>query len=126
MFTAVCGFEYHGPKGYIAFSPRITPEDFRAAFTSAKGWGTFAQKRADGKQTEAIDVRWGELTLHTLAFDLPADAAATGVNVMVDGKEIRTTIKQHEHRIVVTAIEPGTPLAFGMWGACYLGSRARP
>ena len=38
VFLAACGFEYHGPKGHLA-SPRAEPEDFRAAFTSAEGWG---------------------------------------------------------------------------------------
>ena len=30
VFLAACGYEYHGPKGYLAFAPRIQPDDFRA------------------------------------------------------------------------------------------------
>ena len=39
VFLAACGFEYHGPKGHLGFAPRLTPEDFRAAFTTAGGLG---------------------------------------------------------------------------------------
>lgn len=42
-FLGVCGFEYHGPKGEIGFAPRLTPENFRAAFTAAEGWGAYSQ-----------------------------------------------------------------------------------
>ena len=61
--------------------PRLHPEDFRAAFTSAKGCGTFTQEREGSTQTERLEVRSGELTLQTLAFDLPADMAAAEVRV---------------------------------------------
>ena len=50
VYLAACGYEHHGPKGYLAFAPRLTPENFRAAFTAAEGWGTFSQK------DEAADV----------------------------------------------------------------------
>ena len=40
LFVGICGFEYHGPKGYLAFSPRLTPESLRVTFASAQGWGT--------------------------------------------------------------------------------------
>ena len=43
-FLAACGFEHHGPKAHIGFAPRICPEDFRAPFTAAEGWGTYGQK----------------------------------------------------------------------------------
>ena len=44
VFLAACGYEHHGPKRHLAFAPRLSPEDFRAAFTTAEGWGTFSQK----------------------------------------------------------------------------------
>src|SRR6185369_11236940 len=44
IFLAAAGFEHHGPQGHIGFAPRVTPEDFRAAFTTAEGWGSYSQK----------------------------------------------------------------------------------
>ena len=39
-YLALCGFEYDGPRGHMAFAPRLHPNAFRAAFTAAEGWGT--------------------------------------------------------------------------------------
>ena len=68
VFLAACGYEYHGPKGYLAFAPRLSPENFRAAFTTAEGWGTFAQQRDGAAQQETIELKWGKLRLRRLAF----------------------------------------------------------
>ena len=49
VFLAACGYEYHGPKGRLGFAPRLTPDKFKAAFTTAEGWGTFTQQRDGGR-----------------------------------------------------------------------------
>ncbi len=51
--------------------------NFRPPFTSATGWGTFAQQRGTGSQTETLSVRYGSLRLATLALDLPAGTLAS-------------------------------------------------
>jgi uncharacterized protein (DUF608 family) len=43
LFLAACGFSYNGPAGVIGFDPKIGPENFKAPFTAAEGWGTFEQ-----------------------------------------------------------------------------------
>src|SRR6267154_4415765 len=68
VFIAACGFEYHGPKGYLGFEPRIKPENFKAAFTAAQGWGQFVQTVDDGVQASTIDLKWGKLRLRTLGL----------------------------------------------------------
>ncbi len=52
VFLAACGYEYHGPRGHLGFAPRLSPGNFRAAFTSAEGWGQIGQTRSQGKQIE--------------------------------------------------------------------------
>jgi non-lysosomal glucosylceramidase len=47
VLLALSGYTHHGPKGHLGFGPRVTPEDFRCAFTTAEGWGSFSQ-RFDG------------------------------------------------------------------------------
>lgn len=101
LFTGICGFEYHGPKGYIAFSPRLTPENFRAPFTSAQGWGTFSQKRDAKTQTESIEVKWGKLRLKTLAFDLPQGSKPSQVTVTSAGKTVKADLEMKNNRVVI-------------------------
>lgn len=67
-FLMACGFEYHGPKGHLGFAPRLTPHDFRAAFTTAEGWGTFAQKLQNKTMKANLALKYGKLRLKTLAL----------------------------------------------------------
>jgi hypothetical protein len=67
-FIAACGYEYHGPKGYLAFAPRVTTEDFRAPFTVAEGWGTYSQQSQSSGFRASIIMKWGKLRLRHLAF----------------------------------------------------------
>jgi non-lysosomal glucosylceramidase len=87
VFLAACGYQYHGPKGHLAFAPRLTPEDFRAAFTTAEGWGSFSQKREGAAQRNVIDLRWGTLRLRSLALALPEKAKVASVRVVANGAE---------------------------------------
>lgn len=108
VFLALCGFEYHGPKGHFGFAPRMTPEDFRAAFTGAQGWGTLSQKRQDNTQTNRLEVKWGSLLLQTLAFQLPKAADPRHLSVQVGNRNIMATHQRQDHRIVLTLAEPVT------------------
>ena len=66
VFQAVCGFNCHGPQGHLEFAPRLCPDNFRAAFTSAEGWGTISQTRNESSQTNTVEVKHGRLRLKTL------------------------------------------------------------
>jgi non-lysosomal glucosylceramidase len=39
VYLAACGFEYHGPRSISVSRRRLSPENFKCAFTSAEGWG---------------------------------------------------------------------------------------
>jgi non-lysosomal glucosylceramidase len=71
VFLAVCGFHYDGPRGFLAFAPRVTPEDFRAAFTAAEGWGSFTQQYGRERFTAKLELRWGKLRLRTFQVEVP-------------------------------------------------------
>lgn len=85
VYLALCGFEYHGPKGHIGFAPKITPEDFAAAFTAAEGWGTFSQKAGAGAQSAELALKWGQLRLRSVSLGLVGGFKPARVTVTVGG-----------------------------------------
>jgi hypothetical protein len=97
VFLAVCGFEYHGPRGHIGFAPRLKPDDFRAAFTAAEGWGTFTQQRQGHRQSCTIDMRYGQLRFTSLALAVAKEAAV--LQVLVDGQVV--PFQQQGERVLV-------------------------
>ncbi len=103
VFTAACGFEYDGPKGAIAFAPKVTPGHFKGAFTSASGWGSFEQKRdATRTQNHSIEVKWGSLGLTEAAFELPAGTKAGKVSVAAGGRALAHKFHQDGQRVAVS------------------------
>jgi len=100
-FIAACGFEYHGPKGILGFAPRLKPEDFKAAFTAAEGWGTLRQTQTDNVQTAGVQVKWGKLRLRELHLTLPEGATAKGATVTLAGKPLAATVRQDGQRMTL-------------------------
>ncbi len=68
-FITACGFEYHGPKGYMKFAPKIQPENFKAPFTSASGWGTFSQQQHANGLKASIKLNHGALKLKSFVLE---------------------------------------------------------
>lgn len=94
VYLAMCGYEHHGPKGHLGFAPRIRPEDFRAAFTAAEGWGLYRQERRGRRQTSTVEVRHGRVRVATLALDVHGEP----VNVMVRAGRGRPQRPRHATR----------------------------
>lgn len=101
VFLGLCGFENHGPHGHIGFAPRLGPENFRAAFTSAEGWGTISQKSEGKGQKSEIVVKWGTVRVKTLAFGIQGDHKPTKATVTVAGKAIPASLALNGNRAEV-------------------------
>jgi uncharacterized protein (DUF608 family) len=102
VFVAVCGFEYDGPRQHLGFAPRITPDDFRAPFTAAEGWGTFCQKRV-GKRFEAsLDVKWGKVPLRSFTLE----AKLSEVEVTLGGAPVSSKVSRDGNRTNIQFAEP--------------------
>jgi hypothetical protein len=86
VFLALCGFDYEGPAGHIGFAPKLTPENFKAAFTAAEGWGSFSQKMEGGNMKAEIALKWGQLRLRSIS--LASDSKPASATVEVNGKPI--------------------------------------
>jgi hypothetical protein len=112
VLTGLSGLEYHGPKRHIGFAPRITPDDFRCAFTAAEGWGTLAQTRRERDQANAFAVLWGRLPVETVAVELAVGATLRSVSVAVGDQEIEAAASQEGRRVTVT-LPTGSVVAAG-------------
>jgi hypothetical protein len=110
VFLAACGFEYHGPKGRLGFTPRLSPDRFKAAFTGAEGWGTFSQERAASGIAAAVTVKHGRLRVSTLVLAPKAPPAT--IRVAVAGKPATATHAFASGRLTVT-LSPDVRLEAG-------------
>jgi hypothetical protein len=102
VYTALAGYEYHGPKGHIGFAPRITPEKFSAAFTAAEGWGLFSQTRDKKAQRDRIHLSWGQLNVESFAFAVPEDLRPARVIVTLDHTVVKSEHTLKDGRLEVT------------------------
>ncbi len=112
VFLAACGFECHGPKGHLGFAPRLAPEHFQAAFSSAEGWGSYRQDfRTSAPGTPAgaryeVAMRWGRLRLRTFSVTLPDGLQPMTVGVEADGRSVQCSHTVVEGRLTLTFAEP--------------------
>jgi hypothetical protein len=93
VFLAACGYEYHGPNGHIGFAPKLSPENFKAAFTAAEGWGCYTQEIKAGSLKAEITLRYGILCLKSVSLAYPENLKPTGAKVTHAGK---ATPSSHE------------------------------
>lgn len=81
VFTALCGFEFDGPKGHIGFKPRLTDGPrFKAPFTAASGWGTFEQTVHDRRAETRLTVLHGHLELRSIGLQVPRRASVRSID----------------------------------------------
>jgi non-lysosomal glucosylceramidase len=105
VFLAACGFEYHGPKGHLGFAPRVTADrsvaghEFKAAFTTANGWGSYSQNSTPETLHCSIALKWGTLRLRSLAFELPENLQATKIQVIAHSRPASFEHSQDGNRI---------------------------
>jgi hypothetical protein len=106
VYIAACGYEYHGPKGHLGFAPRLTPEDFKAAFTTAEGWGSFSQKRGAGRLEAAVTLKYGTLRLKTVRLALAQGSTAKAARVKMGESVIATTASPDGDGVLITFATP--------------------
>ncbi len=102
MLLGLGGVEYHGPDRHLGFLPRITPEHFRAAFTTADGWGTYEQTQQGDSQVSRLEVKWGQVALRSLALESPDGKPVKSVTLECGDAPMEVTVSQQEGRVSIT------------------------
>ncbi|MEJ1237240.1 GH116 family glycosyl-hydrolase [Chryseolinea sp. T2] len=85
-YITACGFTYHGPSGSIGFDPKLNKDNFKAAFTSAEGWGTYSHTKEGKQHNHHLDLKYGKLVLNNLL--LKSDRLK-GLTVALDNVPVR-------------------------------------
>jgi len=107
VFLAACGFELHGPRGHLGFDPRLTPENFRAAFVAAEGWGSYSQRIGSvGGLAASLELRHGRLRLATLRIGHGGRAAPTSVQALVGKRAVSAELVREPRSALVRFAEP--------------------
>ncbi|HEX2973071.1 MAG TPA: GH116 family glycosyl hydrolase [Tepidisphaeraceae bacterium] len=96
------GFIYDGPANKIGFAPRLTPDDFKAFFSSAQAWGHLIQKRSPNQQINRFEVQWGTLRAQTLVFQLPQDVKPRSAQLTLAGRVLPAQLTQTGPTVTLT------------------------
>jgi hypothetical protein len=101
-FITACGFEYHGPKGYMRFAPKWNADNFKAPFTAAEGWGSYSQRQSSGTMECVLEPKYGQVQLRSFSVDVPKGRKVKNVTVTLDKQNISATMEQKGGNVVVT------------------------
>lgn len=101
MLLMAQGISYCGPKGSIAFNPKIKPEDHCSFFSAAEGWGTFTQRITSTSQVDTIDLAYGSLALKSITIHLPLNVEPKSLVVRLSRKSIPIESSQEGKALTV-------------------------
>jgi uncharacterized protein (DUF608 family) len=87
VYLAACGYACDGPAGKLRFAPRLNPQAFRAAFTTAQGWGTF-QQAITPHPSCVIHLKFGTLNLRSLELNFGGEVNPARASATLDGKPL--------------------------------------
>jgi non-lysosomal glucosylceramidase len=107
-FITACGFEYHGPNGFIRFAPKWNKENFKAPFVTAKGWGSYAQEKQNNKQVYRFEVKSGSLRLQKINLQKISELPLEKVTAVVKGQKIKLNYQQNGNDIILELSKPLT------------------
>ena len=111
-FLSACGYEHHGPKGWLGFAPKVSPDKFKAAFTSAEGWGSYEQGIEGNELHSRISLHHGRLRLTRFSVALAGALAGKKIASVVVNDRAQSQVRQSGNRVVVT-LDPAVNLREG-------------
>lgn len=104
LLLAVTGFRYDAPSRSLHLAPRVTPERLRAFFCGPEGWGTVAQTREAGRQTNSLTVAHGKLALSTITLE--SAGGSQSVAVRLAGKSVPARFERTEKGLRIVLAQP--------------------
>jgi hypothetical protein len=90
-FLMASGFHHSGPDGMLAFAPKMGADDFKSAFTTAAGWGSYRRVNEGSRIRETVTLKRGSLRLRTFECDVPPGTVAFLARASHNGSETTAT-----------------------------------
>ncbi|MEJ7588368.1 MAG: GH116 family glycosyl-hydrolase [Ferruginibacter sp.] len=107
-FITACGFEYHGPNGFIAFSPQWNQQDFKAPFVTAEGWGSYSQQSGQNKKGYRFDIKYGLLRVKKIRLQIEKGQEAKKITAMSGTNNIPFQYQQTSDGLILEFTSPET------------------
>jgi non-lysosomal glucosylceramidase len=109
LLLALSGYEYDGPRKMLRFTPRHTPENFKALFCAPEGWGSLRQTRKESAQISEIALRDGRFGMAQITVAPPF--APKEVVVRQGNDTLPATFKIVTEGVLVELAKPVTLLS---------------
>ncbi|MGC4036176.1 MAG: GH116 family glycosyl-hydrolase [Chitinophagaceae bacterium] len=99
-YISACGFDYHGPKKYIHFAPKVNAANFASAFTTAESWGSFSQKKTNNKWTYLLDISHGRLALKTISIQTDLKKIKSS-SIKINNEQVIATLRPEQDEVII-------------------------
>ena len=106
LLLACQGLVYDGPAGTNGFQPVWQPEDHASFFSAAEGWGLFDQRREPGVQTARIEVKYGQLRVSRLVFQVRPGTAPRTLTVRLGQQVLPAKYAEEDGRVRIALDRP--------------------
>ncbi len=104
LLEAASGYAHDAGTGSLRFAPVISPEEFRAPFFTATGWGVFSQHLGTDGARSRIDVPHGRMDIRELRLSPGRDVRV--VEVTVNGEKADVSWRVEDGELVLTPKAP--------------------
>jgi uncharacterized protein (DUF608 family) len=104
LLLAASGYEYDGPTRVLRFTPRITPDNFKAFFCGPESWGSLKQGREGQTQRNEIAVVEGQLGVAKL--HLAPAVQAQKLSVTLAGAPVLATMERTAEGVTINLASP--------------------
>lgn len=99
---AISGFECNGPQGYIGFDPKLSPENFKAPFTAAEGWGSYQQVMTGKTRLQSsIALKYGTLRLRNISLGVVKGMNPRSSSVSVAGTKVPCSMEVKDGKLLL-------------------------
>jgi hypothetical protein len=86
----------------MRFAPKWDAAHFKAPFTAAEGWGSYAQQRSDDVMKCTLEPKYGQVQLSIFSVEMPKGGKVKAATVTLGGQAVPAKWKQTGGSVLVS------------------------